>query len=80
MTSFLSEKTAAQARRGIIAMIVGGAFFVFNDVLVKLATSTIPIGQLLLVRGIFAISCVLIVIALTGNLKNLRAALKPIVI
>lgn len=80
MTSFPSEKTAAQARRGIVAMIVGGAFFVFNDVLVKLATSTIPIGQLLLVRGIFAISCVLIVIALTGNLKNIKAALKPIVI
>lgn len=61
-------------------MIFGGAFFVFNDVLVKLATSTIPIGQLLLIRGFFAIALVSGFIVITGNLKNLRSAIKPIVI
>lgn len=61
-------------------MILGGALFVLNDVLVKLATATIPTGQLLLVRGLFAITSVLAVIVFTGNIKNLRSALKPIVI
>lgn len=72
-------RAPGETRRGVIAMILGGALFVFNDVLVKLATQTVPTGQLLVVRGMFAISSILVVIALTGNLNQLRAALKPIV-
>ena len=80
MTSVSSTKYARHAQRGILAMIFGGAFFVFNDVLVKLVTSTLPIGQLLLIRGFFAISLVIGFIVMTGNLKNIKAAIKPIVI
>ncbi|MFM8608197.1 MAG: DMT family transporter [Hyphomicrobiales bacterium] len=80
MNSVTPHKYARHARRGILAMIFGGAFFVFNDVLVKLATSTMPIGQLLLIRGLFAIPLVIGFITVTGNLKNMKAATKPIVI
>jgi drug/metabolite transporter (DMT)-like permease len=80
VTSVSTHKYARHAQRGILAMIFGGAFFVFNDVLVKLATSTIPIGQLLLIRGLFAITLVIGFITVTGNLKNMKAAIKPIVI
>jgi drug/metabolite transporter (DMT)-like permease len=68
------------ARRGILAMILGGALFVINDSFVKLATQTMPTGQLIVARGIFAIACILAIIVATGETKRIMGAARPIVL
>ena len=49
--------------RGILAMLVSALAFVINDALVKLATSELPTGEIIVIRG--AISTVVIAIATT---------------
>ena len=61
-------------------MILGGALFVLNDALVKLATETMPLGELLVVRGVFAIACVLTLIIGLGDTGRILSAAKPIVL
>lgn len=68
------------SRRGILAMIVGGALFVVNDSLVKLATQAMPTGQLIVTRGIFAVACILAIIVATGETKRINGAARPIVL
>jgi drug/metabolite transporter (DMT)-like permease len=81
MTPTLTPRRApGQTRRGIIAMIAGGALFVVNDALVKSATMAMPTGQLLVVRGGFAILCILTVIIAMGDARRLPSAIKPVVI
>ena len=70
-------RTPADTRRGMTAMITGGALFVINDALVKLATQSMPTGQLLVVRGGFAILCMLAIIIGTGDLNRIGAAARP---
>ena len=73
-------RSAAETQRGILAMLIGGALFVVNDALVKLATETLPIGQLLVVRGFFAILCMLCIIFAMGYTKHIRSAARPVVL
>ena len=68
------------SRRGILAMIIGGALFVLNDSLVKLATQAMPTGQLIVTRGIFAVACILAIIVATGEAKRIKGAARPIVL
>ena len=65
-------RPAGETKRGVIAMILGGALFVINDALVKLATETMPLGELLVVRGLFAIACVLALIFGYGNFRHIE--------
>jgi drug/metabolite transporter (DMT)-like permease len=46
--------TAADNRRGILALTVAMAFFVSNDTLTKLASETLPPGEIMTIRGVFA--------------------------
>lgn len=73
-------RPAAETKKGVTAMIIGGALFVINDALVKLATETMPLGELLVVRGIFAIACVLSLIIGFGDTGRILSAAKPIVV
>ena len=73
-------RSAAETQRGILAMLIGGALFVVNDALVKLATETLPIGQLLVVRGFFAILCMVCIIFAMGYTKHIRSAARPVVL
>ena len=61
-------------------MIVGGALFVINDSLVKLATQSMPTGQLIVTRGIFAIAIILAIIVATGETQRIKGAAQPIVL
>jgi drug/metabolite transporter (DMT)-like permease len=73
-------RPAAETKKGVTAMSIGGALFVINDALVKLATETMPLGELLVVRGIFAIACVLSLIIGFGDTRRISSAAKPIVV
>jgi len=72
-------RAPGETKRGVIAMILGGALFVINDAFVKLATQTMPLGELLVVRGVFAIACVMAVMVAMGDFKRIKAAAKPVV-
>jgi drug/metabolite transporter (DMT)-like permease len=73
-------RPAGETKKGVTAMIIGGALFVVNDALVKLATGTMPLGELLVVRGVFAIACVLSLIKGFGDARRISSAARPIVI
>jgi drug/metabolite transporter (DMT)-like permease len=45
---------SAENQRGIVAMLLAMAFFLVNDTLVKLASASLPTGQLIFIRGMFA--------------------------
>lgn len=49
----------AANRRGIIAMSLGMVSFVANDALIKLVSASLPSGQLIFIRGLFAIALLL---------------------
>lgn len=53
-----------QNRRGIIAMSLGMVSFVINDSLVKHVSESLPSGQLIFVRGVFA--CLLLIAVATA--------------
>lgn len=49
----------AANRRGIVAMSLGMVSFVANDALIKLVSASLPSGQLIFIRGLFAIALLL---------------------
>lgn len=59
MTSPDPAALRAANRRGILAMAAGMASFVSNDALVKFVSQSLPAGQLIFIRGIFATLLVL---------------------
>jgi drug/metabolite transporter (DMT)-like permease len=66
--------------RGIIAMWLAMAFFVINDIFVKLAGESWPVHQIMAVRGIMASSLVLGYIFYLGQQGQLKELLHPLVI
>jgi len=77
---FLSLLFGHGNRRGITSMIVGMMLFVSNDVLIKLASETVPLGQLMLVRGAIANSAILLLIWGSGLLQSLPLLLNGVVL
>ncbi len=71
---------AAANRRGIGAMVSAMALFVANDVLVKLASTYFPVGQLMAIRGAFACLFALAVVVALKNTVALPLILRPIVL
>ena len=62
-----SEKeTALATRRSIRLMVLAMAAFTLNDTLVKLASETMPTGQLIFLRGVLATLFVLVAVRLGG--------------
>ena len=64
-------------RRGIVAMLLAMAFFITNDSLLKLASATLPPGQIMAVRGLFATAMALSIVAATGQLGSLAKLASP---
>jgi drug/metabolite transporter (DMT)-like permease len=61
-------------------MVAAMAFFVANDVLVKLASVHFPVGQLMAIRGAFACLFALAVVIAMKNTAALPMILRPIVV
>jgi drug/metabolite transporter (DMT)-like permease len=72
--------SAAQNRRGIIAMLSAMSLFCFNDTLMKLARDVFPAGQALALRTIFAVAASLALVVFMSDWRKLPLGLKPLVL
>ena len=72
--------TAAQNRRGIIAMLAAMTLFCCNDALVKLARDAFPAGQALALRTAFAILAGVALVVFMGDWRKLPLGLRPLVL
>lgn len=63
--------------RGIAAMLGAMAAFVLNDALVKLAAGTMPMGEVIFLRGIFTVLLCLALLMATESPARLREAAQP---
>ena len=67
-------------RRGALLMTAAMACYVVNDALVKLSTAHLPPGQVLAVRGIFAIAFLLAVASVVSGLRgDWRTLARPVI-
>ncbi|EFO30412.1 RhaT family protein [Roseibium sp. TrichSKD4] len=57
--------------RGIAAMLVAMAGFIFNDAMVKLVSESLPLGQIMMVRGGISVVLLTCLCYVTGVFKNL---------
>mgnify|MGYP003343592171 FL=1 len=73
MLSIDPTHRAQENHRGILAMVVGMAFFLANDTLVKLAGADLPTGQLICLRGLMACTLLLLMCAHLGLLSQWRS-------
>lgn len=64
----LAASSEAQNMRGILAMVLSMAAFVINDTCVKLASATVPIGEIITLRNGAATIYLLIFAAIFGGL------------
>jgi len=67
--------TAANNRRGVIAMSVGMASFVLNDSLVKYVSDSLPPSQLIFLRGLLAMLGLALLCVYMGTFQNPRSAI-----
>ena len=67
---------AAGNARGILGMLAGSGAFVGNDTLVKLVGSRLPPGEIMLVRGAFAVVMLTAIAAFLGALRLPAAMLR----
>ncbi len=73
--------SAAENRRGIIAMLAAMMFFVGNDVFMKLARETYPVGQAIALRTVFALLVGIALVLALGDHRKLGSALqRPVLI
>ena len=70
--------SVASNRRAIIAMITAMALFTGNDTMTKLATADLPPGQIMGIRGIFAVLLTAGILIGTGGARHLRELKSPI--
>src|SRR3954463_16589500 len=70
--------SAASNRRAIIAMITAMALFTGNDTLTKLATANMPPGQIMGIRGIFAVLLTAGIVIGMGETRHLRELKSPL--
>lgn len=62
-------------RRGVASMILGMAAFVTNDSLIKLASTTVPTGQLISTRNVLTAVLLLALLLATGQAAQIRRCL-----
>lgn len=72
--------SAAENRRGIIAMLSAMSLFVFNDALMKLAREVYPVGQAISLRTVFAVSAGLVMVFAFREGDRLMLAFRPLVL
>jgi drug/metabolite transporter (DMT)-like permease len=63
---------ATDNRRGILAMLTAMTLFSGNDALTKIATDSLPTGQIMAVRGFFAVTFTLVLVAALGEGRHLK--------
>ena len=59
-------------RRGVTSMVLGMAAFVTNDSLIKLASATVPTGQLISVRNVLTAVLLLLILLATRQAAQIR--------
>jgi drug/metabolite transporter (DMT)-like permease len=64
---------------GIVAMTASTAAFIANDTLVKLTSDDLPLGEIIFIRSVIAVTLVGVIIAVTGDWRNWRMAGNPAV-
>ncbi|WP_018185371.1 DMT family transporter [Kaistia granuli] len=64
----------ANNSRGIIMMVLSNLAFIINDTWIKLASDSLPTGQILFIRGAFAFAVILVVVFATGTHRQWRLA------
>lgn len=67
-------------QRGALAMVISQAAFTLNDTLVKIATATLGVGQVMFVRGMFATAVIVILAWRLGHFRPLRVVLTPMIL
>lgn len=72
--------SAADNRRGIVAMVSAMALFIGNDTLMKLAREVYPAGQAIALRTVFAVLAGLAMVFLLKEGGKLGLALRPVVL
>ena len=73
MDTMTSPTPFRENLRGIASISLCNLLFLVNDTLMKLVSTELPLGEILLVRGIFATAWVAIAVAITGAHVHLRA-------
>lgn len=66
--------------RAIAAMTASMLFFAIGDALMKVAGSTLPVGEMIFVRGLFATLLILAIARFTGVLGRWRELATPLVL
>jgi drug/metabolite transporter (DMT)-like permease len=74
MTSFTPNQ------RGIVALVLAMACFTGGDAILKIATATLPVGQIMAVRGLFATVLSFGLVVYMGALAHLRGLLGPAIL
>jgi drug/metabolite transporter (DMT)-like permease len=72
--------SAAENRRGTIAMIMAMSLFICNDTLMKLAREVYPAGQAIALRTIFAVIAGFVMVLAMREGGKLRLGLRPLVL
>jgi drug/metabolite transporter (DMT)-like permease len=73
LNTHLVTNLVAANRRGMIAMVGAVACFTTTDVLMKSATQTLPVSQVLATRGLIAVSIILTLLSVNGGMRHFRA-------
>jgi len=76
MSLISSQPGLKENTRAIAAMLLSMAGFILNDTLVKLVSGDLPLGQIILVRGLFATLFIFVVCLATGVLSSFRYLFK----
>ena len=67
-------------KRGVILMMSAMALFIVNDSLVKLASRHFPVGQILVVRGIFACLIMFGIIMAGGHFNKIKNSFEKFIV
>jgi hypothetical protein len=71
---------SSENRRGIVAMLTAMTLSTDNDTIVKLATTELPQGQIMAVRGLFGVLIAFVLVVATGEAHRLGALASPVVV
>jgi drug/metabolite transporter (DMT)-like permease len=63
--------------RAILVMCLTMALFVMNDTFVKLAAATLPVGQVMALRGVFVVAIILSIVLALGQARDLARIRQP---
>ena len=79
MSAPLSQQIQ-NTRRGVFLMMSAMALYIVNDSLVKLASRQLPVGQILVVRGIFASIMMFTIIMAGGHYNKLKSTFEKFIV